>query len=189
MLHDDLKKAAKKLREKAKYVKKRTMQNIKDASKEMVLKAKEATPPKNGEERGKNTVTGHMAAHWKAKPQKLSDGNIKVTLKNDIVGITPKYNKKGEKIGENIVHYASYVDQGHKMTEHFVPWLYKDGTNTLARHEPVPGEKLFGLVVGNKTEYVPGYKIVEQAKDRFFEAYEHMQKGLVDEINNSDDFK
>ena len=168
-LSEQLKEEAKKARAKAKYVKKRTMQNVRDAAKEMVLRAKEVTPPKNGEERGKNTVTGTMAAHWGYSINETGQ-YVKVRIFNP-------------------VQYSSYVDSGHKMKEHFVPWLYKDGTGTLARHEPVPGEKLFGLVVGNKTKYVKGYKIVEQAQERFFEAFKFMQEGLIDEVNNMDEFK
>jgi hypothetical protein len=143
-------------------LKNETRKNVKLACYEMVAEAKRCTPPHEGEERGKNTVTGNMARHWDSSFNIQNDTNIKVRLFNN-------------------VQYASYVESGHKMTKHFVPWLYIDGTNTIARHQPVPGEPLFGLVVGTKTKYVPPEHIVEKAKKRFFEAYYTLQKNSIDE--------
>lgn len=128
-----------------------TQKNVRLACYEMVAEAKRWTPPHEGEERGKNTVTGNMARHWDSS-FRVTLADIKVTLYNN-------------------VQYASYVENGHRMKKHFVPWLYIDGTNTIARHQPVPGEPLFGLVVGTKTKYVKPEHIVEKAKKRFFEAY------------------
>lgn len=141
-----------------------TRKNVKLACYEMVAEAKRCTPPHEGEERGKNTVTGNMARHWDSSYTVQDDSTIKVRLFNS-------------------VQYASYVESGHKMTKHFVPWLYIDGTNTIARHQPVPGESLFGLVVGTKTKYVPPEHIVEKARNRFFEAYYTLQKNTIDEVN------
>lgn len=141
-----------------------TKKNVKLACYEMVAEAKRCTPPHEGEERGRNTVTGNMARHWDSS-YTIEDGNsIKVRLFNN-------------------VQYASYVENGHRMDKHFVPWLYIDGTGTIARHQPVPGEQLFGLVVGTKTKYVPPEHIVEKAKKRFFEAYYTLQKNSIDEIS------
>lgn len=145
-------------------LKNETRKNVKLACYEMVSEAKRCTPPHEGEERGKNTVTGNMARHWDSSFNIQNETNIKVRLFNN-------------------VQYASYVESGHKMTKHFVPWLYIDGTNTIARHQPVPGEPLFGLVVGTKTKYVPPEHIVEKARKRFFEAYYTLQKNTIDEVN------
>lgn len=151
-----------------------TQKNVRLACYEMVAEAKRWTPPHEGEERGKNTVTGNMARHWDSS-FRVTLADIKVTLYNN-------------------VQYASYVENGHRMKKHFVPWLYIDGTGTIARHQPAasnkrnkalswlfniffkrkkpdPGEPLFGLVVGTKTKYVKPEHIVEKAKKRFFEAY------------------
>lgn len=136
-----------------------TERDIKDACNEMVLRAKETTPPLNGEDRGKNTVTGDLAASWKYEIKQIK-GDWKVTIKND-------------------VQYASYVNDGHIMKEHFVPWLYIDGMGVLARHIPNPGEPLFGLTVGTKTKKVEGYNMVEKAKERFFEAYRTIRENTV----------
>lgn len=136
-----------------------TERDIKDACNEMVLRAKETTPPLNGEDRGKNTVTGDLAASWKYEIKQI-EGDWKVTIKND-------------------VQYASYVNDGHIMKEHFVPWLYIDGMGALARHIPNPVEPLFGLTVGTKTKKVEGYNMVEKAKERFFEAYRTIRENTV----------
>lgn len=146
-----LKKIGKELHRIEKAHNAQTQKNVKLACYEMVAEAKRCTPPHEGEERGKNTVTGNMARHWDSSYRVTVD-DIRITLFNN-------------------VQYASYVENGHRMKKHFVPWLYIDGTNTIARHQPVPGEPLFGLVVGTKTKYVPPEHIVEKAKKRFFEAF------------------
>lgn len=183
---NDLRAYSNRIKEIQRHVRKQTKQNVKDACYEMVAKAKECTPPHEGEERGRNTVTGNMARHWDSTFN-INNGSIKVTLYNN-------------------VQYASYVENGHKMTEHFVPWLYIDGTNTIARHQPAeatkrsktlswlfdiffkrkrpnPGEPLFGLVVGTKTKYVKPEHIVDKSKSRFFEAYYYMQTDLINNVN------
>lgn len=139
--------------------------NIKDACKEMVLRAKETTPPKPGAERGTNTVTGNLAAHWGYKYD-IGEKDTRITITNN-------------------VQYASYVDQGHRMDKHFVPWLYIDPfTGQLSKHIPISGEKLFGLVVGTKTQYVNGYYMVDKARDRFFEAFYQLQSQTAESIGD-----
>lgn len=138
--------------------------DVKDACIEMVLRAKESTPPLNGEDRGKNTVTGDLAANWDYSYQ-INENGAKVTITNNI-------------------QYASYVNDGHIMKKHFVPWLYIDGMGSIARHIPQPGEKLFGLAVGTKTQEVKGYHMVEKAKERFFEAYGYCRKDTINRIKN-----
>lgn len=160
---NDIRAYSNRIKEIQKHVSKQTKRNVKDACYEMVARAKECTPPHEGEERGRNTVTGNMARHWDSSFD-IRNGNINVTLYNN-------------------VQYASYVENGHKMDKHFVPWLYIDGTNTIARHQPAPGEPLFGLVVGTKTKYVKPEHIVDKAKSRFFEAYYYMQTDLINHVN------
>lgn len=139
--------------------------NVKDACNEMVLRAKETTPPKPGTERGTNTVTGNLASHWGYKYD-IKENDTRVTITNN-------------------VQYASYVDQGHRMDEHFVPWLYIDPfTGQLSKHIPISGEKLFGLVVGTKTKYVPGYYMVDKARERFFEVFDFLQKKSAKEYED-----
>lgn len=139
-----------------------TERNVQIACDEMKLKAKEETPPHSGQERGLNTVTGNMAAHWQAS-YNFSDNDCTVRLSND-------------------VQYASYVENGHRMDKHFVPWLYIDDSGLLSRRIPEPGEPLFGLVVGTKTTYVPPEHICQQAKERFFKVFNGLQSGIVSVI-------
>lgn len=149
---------------------KQSMRAVKAACQDMVIAAAEATPPLNGEDRGKNTVTGNLAAHWKYEINETPT-ETRVTLINDM-------------------QYASFVDQGHRMDEHFVPWLYIDEMGSVARSIPVPGEKLFGLVVGTKTEYVQGYHMVDKAKERFVKAlrvaYENLMRDVEGHLNGGD---
>lgn len=149
----------------AKQAKAKTKENVKFACYEMVAEAKRCTPPHEGEERGRNTVTGNMARHWDSSYTIENNDSIKVRLFNN-------------------VQYASYVENGHRMKEHFVPWLYINGTGTIARHQPLPGEPLFGLFVGTKTKYVQPEHIVEKAKKRFFEAYYALQTRNINQIND-----
>ena len=142
----------------------RTDKDVDDACKEMVQEAKAKTPPRNGEDRGRNTVTGDLAASW-GSSYKIEGDTIEVTLTNDI-------------------QYASYVDQGHRMDRHFVPWLYVDAMGAIARKIPQPGEQMFGLVVGTKTTQVKPYNMTKYAKKRFFEAYSMMQSDTLDRIGD-----
>ena len=160
----DLKQLRENIEKAKRYYNEHKKKNVKDACYEMVARAKERTPPHEGEERGKNTVTGNMARHWDSSYQIKSNGTINITLFNN-------------------VQYASYVENGHRMAKHFVPWLYVDGTGTLARHVPAPGEPLFGLVVGTKTKYVKPEHICKQAKERFIEAFSYMQNQTINEVN------
>lgn len=140
-------------------------QNVKDACKEMVLRAKETTPPRPGVERGTNTVTGNLASHWEYNYD-ITDKDTRITIINN-------------------VQYASYVDQGHRMDKHFVPWLYVDPfTGQLSKHIPISGEKLFGLVVGTKTQHVDGYHMVDKARDRFFEVFYQLQSQTIQSTGN-----
>lgn len=143
---------------------------VKAACQDMVIAAAEATPPLNGEDRGKNTVTGNLAAHWKYEINETPE-ETRVTLTNDM-------------------QYASFVDQGHRMDEHFVPWLYIDEMGSIARSIPVPGEKLFGLVVGTQTDYIDGYHMVDKAKERFVKAFrvahDNIMQGIGERLNGGD---
>lgn len=156
-----------------------TERDIKDACNEMVLRAKETTPPLNGEDRGKNTNTGDLAASWKYEITYSNDGlKTSVKLENDAHYEYEKKLPDGTTI-KTEVHYASYVNDGHIMKQHFVPGLYIDGTGALARKIFEEGEKISGLVVGTKTEKVEGYNMVEKAKERFFEAYRAIRENTV----------
>lgn len=163
-----MKKEFAKMREKVAKVRsiydKRFDMLVKASCEDMATAAAESTPPLNGEERGKNTITGDLAAHWDYEITKDGD-KTRISLTNDLP-------------------YASYVDQGHKMDMHFVPWLYIDGMGVIARHIPAPGEKLFGLVVGTKTAEVKGYHMADKAKARFFKSFETAHENLIGEMGD-----
>lgn len=121
---------------------------VRAATQRAVEACKEATPPPKGARRGVNTVTGDLAANWGATAQYMSCGDYIIHL----------INKK---------QYAGYVDAGHKMVRHFVPWLYIDDSGLISRHLPSPGEGLFGLVVGTRTTYIPPTNMSQAGIDTF----------------------
>lgn len=113
---------------------------------EAVRIAKEKTPPNDGTIAGVNMRSGQMAQHWETdsitKPVVMG-GSVKTELNNNM-------------------QYASYVNDGHRLTEHFVPGLIING-NLLERSEDGSG----GLVVGKKTSYVRGKYMKEAAIGRY----------------------
>lgn len=107
---------------------------------EAVRVATENTPPNGGASiSGTNTRTGEMAQHWTTDSQ-----------------TTPK---NGETLLANNMSYASYVNDGHRMDEHFVPGLVING-DMLERGEG-------GITVGTKTTYVPGLYMKEKAIGKY----------------------
>ncbi len=136
--------------------------NIKDACDVMLLKAKESTPPCKGERRGTEAWTGQLRRHWEYKIIP-SNAQTTVVLYNDM-------------------QYASYVENGHRMVKHFVPWLFIDDTGVISRHKPVSGEKMFGLWVGTKTTYVEGAGMIPKAVDAFNTALTYMNNSLMTDL-------
>ena len=136
--------------------------SVREAQVAMILRAKELTPPPPGAMRGRNTVTGALADHWGTRIEKEVDGSYKVFL-------------------FNTMPYASYVNDGHKVAKHFVPWLYIDSSGLLARHIPVSGEMLFGLIVGTKTSYVQPVHMVEKSQAAFLEAFDISMSNRLEE--------
>lgn len=113
-----------------------------------VRKAVKSTPPNGGARiAGTNMRIGGMAQKWETdsvtKPMgmALSGGGTAVTV-----------------LGNNL-QYASYVNDGHRLTKHFVPGLIKNGRLLERSFDGDAG----GLVVGTKTTYVKGLYIKEKA--------------------------
>ena len=107
-----------------------------------VERATELTPPNGGAAiSGTGTRSGEMAQHWstdsKTKPI-LTACSARTILANN-------------------VQYASYINDGHRMDQHFVPGLGKNGG--LLEYDP---QRHKGLMVGTKTKYVKG-KYMKQA--------------------------
>ena len=108
-----------------------------------VDKATEKTPPNGGAAiAGVNARTGDLAQHW--------------TLDS----ITRPVNGKTELV--NTMQYASYVDRGHRVDRHFTSHLAVEGGMLVGKPA---GDG--GLMVGVKTDYVPGKYMVDAAKEKY----------------------
>jgi hypothetical protein len=108
-----------------------------------VDKATEKTPPNGGAAiAGVNARTGDLAQHW--------------TLDS----VTRPVNGKTELV--NTMQYASYVDQGHRVDRHFTSHLAIEGGMLVGKPA---GDG--GLMVGVKTDYVPGKYMVDAAKEKY----------------------
>ena len=110
---------------------------------EAVRKARDNTPPNGGAPlAGTNMRTGAMAASWE---------------KDSIT--TPTH---GKTVLVNSQLYASYVNDGHRVDQHYVPGLYPNG-GLLERVDPNVG----GIVVGTQTSYVQGLFMKEKAIGKY----------------------
>lgn len=110
---------------------------------EAVRKARDNTPPNGGAPlAGTNMRTGAMAAAWE---------------KDSIT--TPTH---GKTVLVNSQLYASYVNDGHRVDQHYVPGLYPNG-GLLERVDPNVG----GIVVGTQTSYVKGLFMKEKAIGKY----------------------
>lgn len=110
---------------------------------EAVRKARDNTPPNgNAPLAGTNMRTGAMAAAWE---------------KDSIT--TPTH---GKTVLVNSQLYASYVNDGHRVDQHYVPGLYPNG-GLLERVDPNVG----GIVVGTQTSYVQGLFMKEKAIGKY----------------------
>lgn len=111
-----------------------------------VERATELTPPNGSAISGTGTRTGDLAQHWEldsiTKPTVIG-GVVRTALANNM-------------------QYASYVNDGHRMDEHFVPGLIVNG-NMLEKVDPSLG----GITVGTKTPYVKGKYMKQAAIGRY----------------------
>lgn len=113
---------------------------------EAVRVATENTPPNGSKIAGTNTRSGQMAQHWGTDSQ-----------------VIPTVTAGGaETVLANNMQYASYVNDGHRMDKHFVPGLIKNG-NLLEK----VNDTSQGIMVGTKTQYVPGLYMKEKAIGRY----------------------
>jgi hypothetical protein len=121
-----------------------------------VDKATEKTPPNGGAAiAGVNARTGDLAQHW--------------TLDS----VTRPVNGKTELV--NTMQYASYVDQGHRVDRHFTSHLAVEGGMLVGKPA---GDG--GLMVGVKTDYVPGRYMVDEAKKKYRSEVHKMLKAEVE---------
>lgn len=104
-----------------------------------VEKAAENTPPNGGAKVvGPHLRTGEMAPAW---------ATDSVTTPN-----------RGKTLLANLQQYASYVNDGHRVDKHFTSHLAIEGGQLVGKPD---GDG--GLVVGTKTQYVPGLYMKEKA--------------------------
>lgn len=164
-LKDKLRQLAQKSEQARRMLKEGIARNAEDACDVMVLAAREHTPHEgDGKKRGFNVITGELEAHWQAEFKREDGENTvgTVTLSNDM-------------------SYASYVQNGHKLTKHFVPWLYVDGMGTIS-YETNHNQPMFGMMVGTKTHYVDGKDMVNPAIDAFNESFDRMNEDLFEQL-------
>ena len=128
-------------------IKKEVNGAINKACSTMLKEAKKHTPHKgDGKKRGINMITNELQSSWRIRKKTKGGVICGVTLVND-------------------KEYAKFVQYGHKLTRHFVPWLYIDG-NVISRSLK-RGSKLFGIVVGTKTSHVEGIDMTGPAVEAF----------------------
>lgn len=124
----------------------------KNATIRAVEAAQEKTPPTADSLGGTNTRSGELKQHWatdsKMLPEHL-DGQYVTELAN---------NKE----------YASFVNDGHRMDKHFVPGLYVNPASGLLEYD-VSRKDEVGIMVGTKTQYVPGVYMLEAGQQAYEE--------------------
>lgn len=138
---------------------------VENAAIAAVEAAAEATPPTMDDLSGVNTRTGMLKAHWAqdsiTKPVKVGKAYV-AYLKNNM-------------------QYASFVDEGHRMDKHFVPGLYINPYSGRLEYDASKKGEV-GIVVGTKTEYVPGLHMTDKALEVFEETVDAEIRRLIDEL-------
>lgn len=123
-----------------------------------VEKAAENTPPNGGAKIvGPHLRTGEMAQSW---------ATDSVTTPN-----------RGKTLLANLQQYASYVNDGHRMDKHFTSHLAIEGGQLVGKPD---GDG--GLVVGTKTQYVPGLYMKEKAIGVYRDTVRRMLQQKVREV-------
>jgi len=134
------------LRKQGQNVPKIMAEVMEGATEAAVERATELTPPNGSAISGTGTRTGELAEAWSTdsitKPTMIG-GVLRTTLANNL-------------------QYASYVNDGHRMDQHFVPGLIVNG-NMLEKVDPSMG----GITVGTKTPYVKGKYMKQAAMGRY----------------------
>ena len=125
-----------------------------EARLEAIATAIEETPSKeDGKMRGKNTISGNLKASWSGTKLATDKNEVYFYLQND-------------------AYYASYVDKGHSMDQHYVLGLYVNPLNGLLEFEPDREKAIregLGIMVGTKTSWVEGLDMTGKAKETFNE--------------------
>ena len=123
-----------------------------------VEKAAENTPPNGGAKVvGPHLRSGDMAQSW---------ATDSVTTPN-----------RGKTLLANLQQYASYVNDGHRVDKHFTSHLAIEGGQLVGKPD---GDG--GLVVGTKTQYVPGLYMKEKAIGVYRDTVRRMLQQKVREV-------
>lgn len=137
------------LHEAGQNVPKIMMEVAEGATIEAVNVAAENTPPNGGAPiAGTNTRSDGMAQKWAADSKTTpvySNGSVRTYLNNNL-------------------DYASYVNDGHNVTKHFVPGLVINETSGLIEEDP---DNEGGIMVGTKTTYVKGRYMKQKAVGKY----------------------
>ena len=112
-----------------------------------VDRATELTPPNGSSISGTGTRSGKLAQAW------ATDSTTKPIVTAGMV----------RTILANNVQYASYINDGHRMDQHFVPGLIVDDGVLQWLPEGMPGDGNRGIMVGTKTKYVKGRYMTKAA--------------------------
>lgn len=122
------------------------MEVAEGATIEAVNTAVNNTPPNGAKIAGTNTRSGDMAEHWQTDSQTIPTyigGSVRTVLANDM-------------------QYASYVNDGHNVDEHFTSHVAIEGGVLVGKPH---GDG--GLVVGTQKTYVPGRYMKEKAIGKY----------------------
>lgn len=144
------------------------MKAQKIATERAVEAAEEATPPEaGGDLRGVNAVSGTLKRAWREDSQIEPENKGNGTFETQLV---------------NSKEYASFVDNGHRLTKHFVPGLYIDpSTGLLSRNADGKG----GMVVGTKTSYVQGLFMTDRAREAYEQTLPRVLEAEIRRISNA----
>jgi len=147
----DIQQRMKELQGLGKNIPERLMAAQNSATEYAVTVAQDTTPPtKDSGIRGTGTISGDLKEHWATDSQTESK----------------RKGRRYETILANNLNYASWVNDGHRMDKHFVPGLiFNPGSGLLERVDPSQG----GIMVGTKTQHVPGLHMKEKAREAYRE--------------------
>ena len=127
--------------------------------------AEEHTPHQgDGKRRGNNVITNALQQSWHV--------DCDIVNRNDRERIYALVTITNDK------YYAPFVQYGHRMSVHFVPWLYIDGQRTISRSLNQSGP-LFGLTVGRKTPFVKGVDMIGPAIEEFNNVFDRLNTELL----------
>lgn len=129
-----------------------------------INKATELTPPEKGGVRGTGTITGNLKGAW-------NRDSITESVKKDGAYITVLANNE---------LYATFVDEGHRLTKHFTTAIMINPETGLI--EKVPTGQKGGMVVGTKTNYIPGKHMKDGAVQEFQKTVNEQFNKLLDNL-------